>query len=345
MSNSNIYLFYKGIVCDDKGRSIKEILSKKGESKWLENTHDYIQWLFPLDVPSEHILHAPILSLEDNMSMRKDETCIHNMRGALDMMLDFYDMQPTSKDGKNYEIIYTGNKKPNWLRKGNHNLLRLTRIMKFLNLLGFVSDSYELCNCLFSLNRKYRHAITHVTLLYWSEASRQSICCPWKDKPLILSLIGPEIVKSRNVYLAGPFFDNNELYTNSLIEEILVAKGLNVFVPRKHTVPDGEKMTNEDWGKAVFEMDRDALEKMDAVVLAYEGLYSDSGTAWECGYAYAKRIPVIVVRILPQLNKKNNTTDSLMIINGNHAVLNGLEELEQYDFIEMPKQKAVGEQK
>ena len=47
--------------------------------------------------------------------------------------------------------------------------------------------------------------------------------------------------------------------------------------------------------------------------MLYWGNYSDSGTAWECGYAYATGKPVIVL----QLGESSN----LMIHEGSHTNL------------------------
>ena len=49
-------------------------------------------------------------------------------------------------------------------------------------------------------------------------------------------------------------------------------------------------------------MDIEALNKCDRVIAAYLGLYSDTGTAWEIGYAYAKGIPVTLILSNEALN-------------------------------------------
>lgn len=97
------------------------------------------------------------------------------------------------------------------------------------------------------------------------------------------------------IYLASPFFQKHEINTYNKIIESLRNKGYDVFVPREHEIPDGEKMPNSAWGKAVFDMDMEALRNCSAVVALNWGLYSDSGTAWECGAAYALGKPVLQV--------------------------------------------------
>ena len=49
-------------------------------------------------------------------------------------------------------------------------------------------------------------------------------------------------------------------------------------------------------------MDVEALNKCNHVVAAYLGLRSDTGTAWEIGYAYAKGIPITLALSPEALN-------------------------------------------
>lgn len=102
-----------------------------------------------------------------------------------------------------------------------------------------------------------------------------------------------------NVYVAGPFFHEGE---RERIEKVVHffntgerAGNYELFVPMEHFIPDGDRMSNMEWGKAVFKMDTEALENADLVVAVYDKHYSDSGTAWELGYAYGLGIPVILL--------------------------------------------------
>ena len=70
----------------------------------------------------------------------------------------------------------------------------------------------------------------------------------------------------------------------------------------EHFIPNGENLSNNEWAEAVFKMDVEALNKCDRVVAAYLGLRSDTGTAWEIGYAYAKGIPVDLILSLEALS-------------------------------------------
>ena len=142
------------------------------------------------------------------------------------------------------------------------------------------------------------------------------------------------------IYLAGLFFTGGEPAQNKQAADILRGKGFEVFVPREHAIENGEKMSNEEWSHNVFDMDVNAINQNDCIVLLYYGLYSDSGTAWECGYAYALGKPVIVVKMT-----NPDKEDSLMINSSSYAIVNGLKGLADYDFSKMPSNKVATIQK
>ena len=110
------------------------------------------------------------------------------------------------------------------------------------------------------------------------------------------------------VYVAGPFFHDGERERIEMVRTFFNSgerkDRYDLFVPMDHFIPDGEKMSNMDWAKAVFKMDTEALEKSDLMVAVYDKHYSDSGTAWELGYAYGLGIPVIL--LCTDLNADNS---------------------------------------
>lgn len=122
------------------------------------------------------------------------------------------------------------------------------------------------------------------------------------------------------VYLASPFFTEKEIL---VYEEVIkkLRKTHEVYVPREHTIPNGWEMTNKEWGKKVFDMDVAAIDECQVVVVLNWGMYSDSGTAWECGYAYAKNKKII--NIICDKEKEY----SLMMINASNIIKNLEDEL------------------
>ena len=99
------------------------------------------------------------------------------------------------------------------------------------------------------------------------------------------------------IYLASPFFNGQERPNVEKVRDILKDKKLEVFVPMEHFVEDGENMPNEIWANEVFKMDKKAIDECDVLVCLYYGLYSDSGTSWEVGYAYSKNKKIVVVHM------------------------------------------------
>lgn len=105
------------------------------------------------------------------------------------------------------------------------------------------------------------------------------------------------------IYIAGPFFtDEERAFLKVVIESVKETfPNEELFIPMEHFIPNGENLSNNEWAEAVFKMDVEALNKCDRVVAAYLGLRSDTGTAWEIGYAYAKGIPVDLILSLEAL--------------------------------------------
>ena len=106
------------------------------------------------------------------------------------------------------------------------------------------------------------------------------------------------------IYIAGPFFtDKEKAFLKIVIESVKeMFPNEELFIPMEHFIPNGENLSNNEWAEAVFKMDVEALNKCDRVVAAYLGLRSDTGTAWEIGYAYAKNIPVHLILSPEALN-------------------------------------------
>ena len=129
------------------------------------------------------------------------------------------------------------------------------------------------------------------------------------------------------IYLASPFFNEEELKNVQKAEEILMNRGFQVFSPRLNEVRTDENTQSALWSKETFINDKRFIDWADAVVMLYYGGYSDSGTAWECGYAYGTNTPVVVVHLGDDSN--------LMVHEGCHSNIR-IDDLVTYDFEKMP---------
>lgn len=89
------------------------------------------------------------------------------------------------------------------------------------------------------------------------------------------------------VYLAGPFFNEEQIERIEFIEEAV--KDFNAFSPRKASLIT--KNSTEQDMVDTFKGNVDNIDMADFVLAIYDG--KDTGTMFECGYAYAKNIPVM----------------------------------------------------
>jgi Opioid growth factor receptor (OGFr) conserved region len=161
--------FYSGTEPDHAGRYISQI--QAWNDAQLESVHDYIQWLFPLPEPSPVNPLAPVLEQETIEIFRKTaqlRTILHN---SLARMLRFYGFEQTAAD----RVIEAANFKTrarNWLNPGNHNHLRITRIIRSTRLLGLESESaafFEALRALYATQQGSSN-ISRTTYSYWLSA-------------------------------------------------------------------------------------------------------------------------------------------------------------------------------
>jgi nucleoside 2-deoxyribosyltransferase len=89
------------------------------------------------------------------------------------------------------------------------------------------------------------------------------------------------------IYFAGPLFSAAERDWNAALTDRLRAAGHEVFLPQ-----DQEKGKD---AAGIFAHDVGGIDWADVLVAIMDGSDPDSGTAWECGYAYGKK-PVVQVR-------------------------------------------------
>ena len=127
------------------------------------------------------------------------------------------------------------------------------------------------------------------------------------------------------VYIASPFFTEEELQNVYMTEEILSRRGFEVLSPRFY-MDDSLPYGSEKWATSIFKQDVKAINKSDFVVALYYGMYSDSGTAWEIGYCYGIHKPLLVVCIAGGMDL------NLMEIIGNTDCIVTADELNYYVF-------------
>lgn len=168
-----IVSFYLEECPDSEGRMIEAIWGW-GYDK-LEFVHDYIQWLFPLLERSRFNDAAPILNGQTIEAFGSDARLKGRLIISLRLMLGFYGFR--LDEGESGEVRITKSheypaRKSNWISKGNHNYLRLTRIIKSLRLLGLGDHARALFQCLSEIYEEEKERIGQNTFSFWEMAAR-----------------------------------------------------------------------------------------------------------------------------------------------------------------------------
>ena len=108
--------FLEGGTPDHRGRILAMLLQQTDQQ--AERTHDYIQWLFPLDEPSRSINGVPVLTELEIDEIRQSSLAQINLAKSARWFVGFLE------------------RNDHWISKYNHNHLRITRVIKSLRLLA-----------------------------------------------------------------------------------------------------------------------------------------------------------------------------------------------------------------
>jgi nucleoside 2-deoxyribosyltransferase len=102
-------------------------------------------------------------------------------------------------------------------------------------------------------------------------------------------------VKKTRVYFAGPLFTQGEWQWNIRLKDELEKLGLEVILPQNEAYPMLRKEQPFD-ARALFLANTSGIERADLVLAILDQADPDSGTCWECGYAYKVGRPVLGLR-------------------------------------------------
>lgn len=152
--------FYGDDGPNTSGYTLDAILNWPGEDWELQ--HDFIQWLFPTDEPSLFNPDAPVLDALTFARFRADPLLRHRLRRCLARWLAFCGVART-EDGLAFD-----NPNPDVWNRPNHNWLRITRVLRSLNLLGLPDEA----QAFFTLLTTIRSRIDATTWGYWERAAR-----------------------------------------------------------------------------------------------------------------------------------------------------------------------------
>jgi len=125
-----IIKFLSDKQCDYKGRIYSDILHCTNEE--MELCHDQVQWIFPLHEVSSFAQTYPVVNMDIVKECIGNAEIIENISNAVERMTDFYSLDTQDRD-----------KQRDWCKEFNHNLLRITRIIRSARLFGLDEEADE----------------------------------------------------------------------------------------------------------------------------------------------------------------------------------------------------------
>ncbi len=142
--NQELFNFYTNKGETTEGFTFDEIIA--WDNFWWDRSHKFIQWLFPLPEKSIFNPHAPLLDLETIAELERNEEFQNRFKDALYRYMVFLEEE-------------------DWLQTNNHNLMRISRVIRSANILGFPRVARIWC-------RKYGDLVraelgNHPCLEYW----------------------------------------------------------------------------------------------------------------------------------------------------------------------------------
>jgi hypothetical protein len=170
---SRVLEFYRGELRHPTGVTIESIWGwHRGR---LEHEHTCIQWLFPLRDPSRAVPGSPTITEAEVRESNRDPALRERVLRSLRCMPGFYGftMVPAADATEGVTITPASDfaaKSRSSLTPGNHNHLRITRILKSLCILGMQREAREWFAALQRVYVANADAIGSMTYEFWRKA-------------------------------------------------------------------------------------------------------------------------------------------------------------------------------
>ena len=183
----------------------------KFNSTQLEEDHRFIQWAFPTDQRSRYAPDAPVLNGNEVVSLRRNAAVASGLKAVFDKMLAFYGL---NNEG---ETLCVGNGQEFrvrcWLKPDSHHMLRMTRMLRSLTLLGKPNDAAKLAHFLVEAVNSLPladRAVWSPILHHWEQALHLPMQLPAADDRYP-SLLFPDAALSHSRAPMGPFHADESL--------------------------------------------------------------------------------------------------------------------------------------
>lgn len=162
--------FYRGERPNQAGVTLAEM--RQFTLSQMEVDHDYIQWMFPSNEPSALNCDAPVLTKEESEIFKSDPELQRLLLDSFDQFLFFLGFILRVNESGDIEIdtIPPDDQRGNplwWTSHFNHNMLRITRVIKCLRLTG--NDRQAIA--FYTKLGQYKENFSANTWNYWRQAA------------------------------------------------------------------------------------------------------------------------------------------------------------------------------
>lgn len=157
--------FYRGERGNNVGHTLADMMTWTNGQ--LEMDHDWVQWVFASNERSMMNGEAPVLTKDESKIFESDPELQDKVKQSFIRMLTFLDFKLTKDDESGVFIEPKDDNIPWWIRGSfNHNMLRMTRVLKCLRLTGLTQYAMAMYDAL----REFKDKVSHNTWSYWHGA-------------------------------------------------------------------------------------------------------------------------------------------------------------------------------
>ena len=160
--------FFLGLALDSNRRSIHKILAFNEQE--IENTHDFIQYIFPTIEKSNYNPNAPLISENLRRLFSENEVAQENFCKTCRLFLHFCGF----RCAKSTEL-FVPKLGGSFLSRPGHNLLRITRVLNSLNQIGKESCSRKIFSQIEAFNNAYPGDIPKDTYIIWKSTQKNRL--------------------------------------------------------------------------------------------------------------------------------------------------------------------------
>eukprot|EP00930_Biecheleria_cincta_P055221 TRINITY_DN41568_c0_g1_i1.p1 TRINITY_DN41568_c0_g1~~TRINITY_DN41568_c0_g1_i1.p1 ORF type:complete len:200 (-),score=40.36 TRINITY_DN41568_c0_g1_i1:126-725(-) len=149
--------YFRGAGTDIQGRRLAE--TRNWDFDKMEMVHDYVQWWFPTDEMSMFNMDAPMLTPDLQKAFKDDPELRRELRLNLERFCQFLGLE-VQEEGDDLKIVIGGHFRERqgdcWssMFGGNHNWLRISRVLQCLGLCSLPKEQQALLACLEEIYEK-----------------------------------------------------------------------------------------------------------------------------------------------------------------------------------------------